>query len=108
MLSYCLSVSEVISEGAKLPSWVGGEQACCLVCVCGLEELDALESSAVKTLSSVVCWQALLKVGSPPPYDLFTAADSNDPLSIILAISLCCLEGDGPKDSSPRASSNST
>jgi hypothetical protein len=54
-----------------------GEGACGLVR--GLVELDALEACATKTLSSVACWQALLKIGAPPHPDLFVVADSHDP-----------------------------
>lgn len=65
-----------------------GEQAYGLVR--GLEELDALESSVVKT-SSVACWQTLLKLGSSPPYELFTDADTENPSLYYLGYVACVI-----------------
>jgi hypothetical protein len=45
-----------------------------------LDELDLLEACSVKTLSSIACWHAILKVACSPPYDLFHAADSDSSL----------------------------
>jgi hypothetical protein len=45
-----------------------------------LEDFDMLGASSVKTLSSVACWHAILKVACSPPYDLYDAADSSPSL----------------------------
>jgi hypothetical protein len=55
-----------------------GDRECGLVR--DLDDLDALESSSIKLLSSVACWHAILKVLCPPPYDLYHAADSDPSL----------------------------
>jgi hypothetical protein len=55
-----------------------GDSDCGLVW--DLDELDLLEACLVKTLSSIACWHAILKLACSLPYDLFHAADSDPSL----------------------------